>query len=336
LAHWKEKAMNRRVWLRAGGLGLAAGLLQGAQRAWAQAPGFVPQRPLRIVAGAAGAILDVAARQIADRLSASFGQPVIVENKPGAGGIAMMEAVARSAADGHTVAIPSFVELTVNPWLFDKLSYDPLRDFEPITALYTGPQMLVAHPSFAARSLPDLIRLAKAGPGKYQYGSSGVARPPHIFMEKFKLTAGLDLPHVPYRGGPPLLQAVLAAEVPLAMEGTSATLPLVQAGRLKALAVTGDRRLAALPDVPTFAEAGVAGIGLAWVGLVAPAGTPVPAIARWQQEVVAALAQPAVRAAYDAAGRTVAGNTPQEFGEWIRRDHAQWRDVVRQARIRPE
>jgi tripartite-type tricarboxylate transporter receptor subunit TctC len=120
------------------------------------------------------------------------------------------------------------------------------------------------------------------------------------------------------------------------MEGTSVTVPLVQSGRLKALAVTGERRLSALPEVPTFAEAGVPGIGLAWVGMVAPAGTPTAAVARWRQEVVAALAQPAVRAAYDAAGRTVSGNSPQEFGEWIRRDHAAWRDVVRQARIRPE
>jgi tripartite-type tricarboxylate transporter receptor subunit TctC len=288
------------------------------------------------VVGAAGAVLDTVARQLADSLAASFGQPVVVDNKPGAGGIAMMEAVARSAPDGHTVSIPSFVEMTVNPWLFDKLSYDPLRDLEPITALYTGPQMLVAHPSFAAKNLPDLMRMAKAEPGKYQYGSSGVARPPHIFMEKFKLGASLDLSHIPYRGGAPLMQGVLAGEVPLAMEGTSVTVPLVQSGRLKALAVTGERRLSALPEVPTFAEAGVPGIGLAWVGMVAPAGTPTAAVARWRQEVVAALAQPAVRAAYDAAGRTVSGNSPQEFGEWIRRDHAAWRDVVRQARIRPE
>lgn len=328
--------MNRREWIKVGGLWAVAGAGPASRHAWAQAPGWSPQKPLRIVAGAAGTVLDIAARQIADRLSAGFGHPVIVENKPGAGGIVTMETVARSAPDGHSVAIASFVELTVNPWLFDKLPYDPLRDFEPITALYTGPQLLVAHPSFAAGGLPELMRLARAEPGKYQYGSSGVARPPHILMEKFKLGAGVDLPHVPYRGGPPLMQAVLAGEVPLAMEGTSVTVPLVRSGRLKALAVTGDQRLAALPDVPTFSESGVPGIGLAWVGLVAPAGTPAAAITRWQQEVVAALSQPAVRAAYDTAGRNVAGNSPQEFGEWIRRDHAMWRDVVRQARIRPE
>jgi tripartite-type tricarboxylate transporter receptor subunit TctC len=317
-------------------LGALTGAVTGARSAQAQTQTWAPQRPLRIIAGAPGAILDVAARQIADRIAGPLGQTVIVENKAGAGGVITMEAAARSAPDGHTLAITTFVEMTVNPWLYERLHYDPLRDFAPVTVLYTGPQLLVANPGFAPRTISDLVQEARKNPGRILYGSSGVARPPHIFMEKFKLSAGIDLPHVPYRGGPPLLQALVAGEVPLAMEGTSATVPLVQAGKLRAIAVTGDKRLAALPDVPTFAEAGIPGIGLAWVGIVAPAGTPAAAVARLQREIAAALQSPDIRAAYELAGRTAIGNTPEDFADWIRRDLADWREVVRRSGIKPE
>ena len=323
--------LNRREMLT--GL-VALGVLSGARPAQAQA--WAPQRPLRIIAGAPGAILDIAARQIADRIAGPLGQAVVVENKVGAGGVVTMETAAHSAPDGHTLAITTFVEMTVNPWLYERLHYDPVRDFAPVTVLYTGPQLLVAGPSFAPRTVTDLVQEAKKNPGRILYGSSGIARPPHIFMEKFKLSAGIDLPHVPYRGGPPLLQALVAGEIPLAMEGTSATVPLVQAGKLRAIAVTGDKRLAALPDVPTFAEAGIAGIGLAWVGIVAPAGTPAAAVARLQREIAAALQRPDLRAAYELAGRTPIGNTPEDFADWIRRDLAEWREVVRRSGIKPE
>jgi tripartite-type tricarboxylate transporter receptor subunit TctC len=310
-------------------------LLAGAPLASAQAP-WTPTRPVRIIANAAGAVLDVAARQLAERLQETLGQPVLVENRPGAGGIAAMEATARSAPDGHTIAITTFVEMTVNPWMFDRLPYDPARDFSPVTVLYVGPQMLVAHPSFPANNLQELVRMAKGQPGRYAYGTSGVGRPPHIFGERFKHVSGIALTHVPFRGGPPLMQAVLAGEVPLAFEGTSVTVPQVKAGRLKAIAVTGDRRLAALPDVQTFAEAGIPGMGLAWVGLVAPAGTPEAAIQRLQKEIATALAAPNIRAAYDTAGRTPVGNSPEEFARMIRRELAEWRDVVKEAGIKPE
>jgi tripartite-type tricarboxylate transporter receptor subunit TctC len=325
--------MNRRQHL----LHLAAlGTAVIPHRAHAQSVGWSPQRPVRIIAGAAGAVLDVAARQIAERIFTPLGQPVLVENKPGAGGLAMMEALSRAAPDGHTLGIVSFVEMTVNPWLFERVAYDPVRDFVPVTALYTGPQLLVAHASLPANDVAGLIRLAKAEPGRYMYGSSGVARPPHIFMEKFKLACGLQLPHVPYRGGPPLMLAVMGGEVPLAMEGSSVTVPLVQSGRLKALAVTGDKRLAALPDVPTFSESGVAGIGLAWVAMIAPVGISAGAVARLHHEITEALKSPEIRSAYELAGRTPVGNTPQELAQWIRRDLGEWRTVVRDAGIKPE
>lgn len=323
--------MNRKLMLASFAL---ASLMEATGQVQAQTWG--PQRPLRIIAGAPGAILDVAARQVAEKIASPLGQPVLIENRAGAGGVVTMEAAARSAPDGHTMAIATFVELTVNPWLYERLPYDPVRDFAPVTVLYNGPQLLVANLGAAPRTLADIVQAVKKNTGRLSYGSSGIARPPHIFMEKFKLVAGIDLLHVAYRGGPPLLQAVLAGEVPLAMEGTSATVPLVQSGKLRAIAVTGDRRLAALPEVPTFGEAGIPGIGLAWVGIVMPAGAPAGAVTRLQREIAAALQSPDLRAAYEMAGRTPVGNAPDDFAALIRRDLAEWRDVVRRSGIKPE
>ena len=310
--------------------------MAGSSFAQASANAWSPSKPVRIVAGAAGGILDVVARQLADKLQPAFGQAVIVENKAGGGGIVAMEAVRASAPDGHTMGMTTFVEMTINPWIYDRLPYDPIKDFAPVTVLYSGQIMLAAHPSFPGESLADLIRLAKAQPGKYFYASSGVARPPHVWAERFKATSGIDLTHVPFKGAGPLTQAVLSGEVPLAMEGVSALLPHVKAGKLKALAVTGDQRLVALPDLPTFAEAGVPGIGLTWVGLVAPAGTPAAAIERLNRELVRALQSPEIKAAYEQAGRIVIGNTPEAFTALIRKELPEWGAIVKATGIRPE
>ena len=310
--------------------------MAGSSFAEASANAWSPSKPVRIVAGAAGGVLDVVARQLADKLQPAFGQAVIVENKAGGGGIVAMEAVRASAPDGHTMGMTTFVEMTINPWIYDRLPYDPIKDFAPVTVLYSGQIMLAAHPSFPGESLADLIRLAKAQPGKYFYASSGVARPPHVWAERFKATSGIDLTHVPFKGAGPLTQAVLSGEVPLAMEGVSALLPHVKAGKLKALAVTGDQRLVALPDLPTFAEAGVPGIGLTWVGLVAPAGTPAAAIERLNRELVRALQSPEIKAAYEQAGRIVIGNTPEAFTALIRKELPEWGAIVKATGIRPE
>ena len=316
-----------------GALGVA---MAGNSFAQANADAWSPSKPVRIVAGAAGGILDVVARQLADKLQPALGQAVIVENKAGGGGIVAMEAVKSSVPDGHTIGMTTFVEMTINPWIYDRLPYDPIKDFAPVTVLYSGQIMLAAHPSFPGESLADLIRLAKAQPGKYFYASSGVARPPHVWVERFKATSGIDLTHVPFKGAGPLTQAVLSGEVPLAMEGVPALLPHVKAGKLKALAVTGDRRLVALPDLPTFAEAGVPGIGLTWVGLVAPAGTPAAAIERLNRELVRALQSPEIKAAYEEAGRIVIGNTPEAFTALIRKELPEWGVIVKATGIRPE
>jgi tripartite-type tricarboxylate transporter receptor subunit TctC len=298
--------------------------------------GWSPTRPVRIVAGAAGGILDVAARQLAERLAPALGQAVIVENKPGGGGIVALEAVKQSLPDGHTLGIVSFVEFAINPWLYERLSYDPVKDFEPVSGLYSGQILLAAHPSFPGQTLADLIRLAKAEPGRWFYASSGVGRPPHIWVERFKHTAGIDIAHVPFKGAAPLTQAVLGGEVALAMEGAPALIPHVKSGKLKPLAVTGDRRLQELPDVPTFAEAGVPGIGLTWVALVAPAGTPAAAVQRLHREVAQVLQSADLRAAYEKAGRVVLPATPEQLGAMIRQDRAEWAGIVKAIGLRPE
>ena len=297
---------------------------------------WAPTRPVRIITGAPGSILDVFARQLAEKLSASLGQPVIVDNKGGGGGVVAMETAAASPADGHTVVITSFVEMTVNPWLYERLSYDPVRSFTPISMLYSGQILLAAHPSFPADTLADLVKLAKAQPGKYFFGTSGVARPPHIWVERFKALAGIDIAHVPYKGAGPLTTALLTGEVPLGMEGVPAFMPHVKSGKLKAIAVTGDRRLQALPNVPTFAENGFPAIGLTWVAVVAPAGTPTAAISRLNQEFVRALTLPDMKAAQEQAGRVVVASTPEFLATAIRTELPAWESVVRSARIKPE
>ena len=323
--------MDRRRFIRAATCAAGTAL---AARALAQAD-WAPTRPIRIVAGAAGSILDMVARQLAEPLQRALGQPIVVENKPGGGGIVAMVTVKNSVPDGHTLGITTFVEMTINPWLYERLPYDPLNDFRPVVAVYNGQILLAAHPTFPGDSIADLIRLSKEQPGRFFYASSGIARPPHIWMERFASTAGIHLVHVPFKGAGPLVQAVLSGELPLAIEGAPALVPHVKAGKLKALAVTGDKRLVQLPQVPTFAESDVPGIGLSWVGLVAPAGTPEAATARLNREVVRILHEDDFRSSYEQAGRTVIGSTPQEFEQLIRRDLPEWREVVRRTGLQP-
>jgi tripartite-type tricarboxylate transporter receptor subunit TctC len=292
-----------------------------------------PSKPVRIIGSPPGSILDVVARQLADKLAPALGQPVIVESKPS--GIMMMDAAAKSAPDGHSMVVASFAMLTVIPHMYERPPYDPIKDFAPVILLYRAPLVLTAHPSLPASSLPELIQLAKAQPGKLTYSSSGNGQPPHVYTELFKFNTGIDLMHVPYKGAPPSVAAILAGDVNMNMETASAVIPHVKSGRIKALAVTGDKRIASLPEVPTFGEGGVPGIGESWVGIVAPAGTPRDVILRLNREIAKALESQDIKAYYDTAGRTIVASSPDAFAAIIREEIPKWREVVKKAGITP-
>lgn len=288
-----------------------------------------------VVPSPAGSPPDVRARELAEKIAPLLGQPVIIVNKPGAGGAIGMQAVATSAPDGHTIALCTDSPLTVNPSIYEHLPYDPQKDFAPVTTLFRIQVVLVVHPDVHAASVADLVRLAKAQPGKVFYGSAGNGTPPHILADLFKFTAGIDTVHVPYKGGPAATAALLAHDVSYTFDAPSQVLNHVKAGSLKALAVTGGQRLAALPDIPTFAESGIAGMHAGWVGIVAPAGTPREIILRLNRAFATVLAPADVKAYYEGLGTQVMTSSPEEFARRIADEIPRWREVVKRAGITP-
>ena len=292
-----------------------------------------PSKPLKIIVTTPGGIIDIVGRQLADKLAPALGKPVIVENKASA--VIAMQAIAKSLPDGHSVAVASFTMLTVVPHMYERSPYDPLKDFAPVILLYTAPLLFTAHPSLPIDSVPELIRFAKEQPGKLTYSSSGNGQPPHVYMELFKYRAGIDLLHVPYKGTAAALTALIAGDVNVNMESASAVITHVNSGRIKALAVTGDKRMSSLPEVPTFAETGVQGISESWVGIVAPAGTPRDIVLRLNQTFAKALESQDIKSNYEAAGRSIVANSPDEFSAVIRDDISKWGQVVRRIGITP-
>lgn len=295
-----------------------------------------PSRPVKIVAGVgAGSSPDGVLRQVVQQLSAGLGQPVVVENKAGANGILALEAVKSSAPDGHTIAMVAFSQMSVNPSLVANLPHDPVQDFAHIGIFWRGPQLLAAGPAFAGGALTDLVAAAKAQPGRLRYGSPGNGSPGHVFMEQMKLATGIDLQHIPYKGSAAVV-ASLAGEIDVLMEGVSPQLPHVRAGKLKPLAVSGSQRLGVLPDVPTFDELGIKGIGTVWLGFVAPRGTPPGIVARLNLELKRAVESPEFRSASEGFGRLVTPGTPEEMAATIRDEIPRWRNVVLRAGIKPD
>ena len=317
-------------------LGLVAGLaaLSMGSQALAQTQvqtGVVyPNRPVKVIVPyPPGGPTDIVARVVFQQVSESTGQPFVIENRAGAGGNLGAEAAARSPADGYTLLVATTAH-AINVSLFKNLSYDVLKDFTPITLLTQGPLVLVAHPSFAASSVKDLIALAKAKPDALNFASSGNGQSTHLSGELFNTMAGIKLTHVPYKGSAPALNDVVAGQVPLMFDTMLSAMPFVKAGKLKALAVTSPQRSPAAPELPTVAESGLPGYEVfAWNGLLAPAGTPRAVIDRLGEELKKAMALPQVREKFSAQGFAASWETPDQFGSFLRTEVAKWTRTVK-------
>jgi tripartite-type tricarboxylate transporter receptor subunit TctC len=296
-----------------------------------------PSKPVRIVVPfAAGGAVDELARIIGGRLGESFNQPVIVENHAGVGGNLGADIVAKSPPDGHTI-LQTTNGHAISPALYRKLAFDAEKDFAPVTQLVASTLVLVTGPNLEARSMRELIALAKSQPGKLNYGSSGVGNPLHLTMEMIKYAAGIEIEPIPYRSDAQINSALLAGDVDAAVVPLATSLPLITAGRLRALAVTGRARSAALPDVPTIVEAGLPGVASAsWQGLFVPAGTPPGVIDRIWRQAAGALAAPEVSDKLKAMSYEPVGSAPKEFDAFFKSELAKFAGVVARAHIPPQ
>jgi tripartite-type tricarboxylate transporter receptor subunit TctC len=303
--------------------------------AHAQAP--YPTKPVRlIVPQSPGASTDLTARLIAQKLSAAFGQPVVVDNRPGAGSIIGTDLVAKAAPDGYTLLVVAS-SITLNPSLHRNLPFDVLRDLAPITQLSAFPNLLTVHPALPVKTVKDLIALAKAKPGSLNYGSSGSATGTHLSAELFKYMTGIDMVHVPYKGGGPAVQALLGGQVQLNFATIVSVLPHVRSGKLRAIAVTTAKRSPSMPEIPTIAESGVPGYDHGpWNGFLAPARTPRAVIARLNEETARILHLPETKAVFTNEGAEPVGNKPEEFGAIIKAETAKWGKVIQSAGIKAD
>jgi len=295
-----------------------------------------PLRPVRIVVPfPAGGSVDAVARWVAQPMSETFKQPVVVENRAGAGGNVAADAVAKSAPDGYTLLITT-PGLAIAPSIYRKLPFDPQSDFQPVSQLTATYLFLVVNPSVPANSVKELIALAKAQPGKLNYGSSGSGATIHMATELFKIKTGTDIVHVPYKGEAPAYTALLANEVQLAVGPVSGLLPFVKSGKLRALGVSSAHRASTMPDVPTIAEAGVPGYEFAsWFGLFAPAGTPKEIVAKLNAEAVRIMGLAEIRDRLPAMGNEAVGSSVEQFTAKFHGEIAQYAQVVKQAGIPP-
>ncbi|MDB5808651.1 MAG: tripartite tricarboxylate transporter receptor family protein [Betaproteobacteria bacterium] len=293
-----------------------------------------PTRVVRlVVAYAAGGSNDLVARALAQRLAETWGQPVIIDNKPGGNTVIGTDAVAKAPPDGYTLLITP-PALTINPGLVKKLPYDALRDFTPVTLININPQLLIVHPGVPARNVRELVALAKSRPGGLNYSSSGTGGANHLAGELFNSMAGVKIMHIPYKGNAPSLIALTGGEVDLAFNSLPSALPLLQAGRLRALGVTAKARSSVLPDVPTLDEAGLNGYeAVAWTGLVAPAGTPAAIITRINGAVVAVVQSADFRERLKAEGSDPVGSSPEQYAAFLRDEVAKWTRVIRFAGV---
>jgi tripartite-type tricarboxylate transporter receptor subunit TctC len=295
-----------------------------------------PSKPVRfIVPYPPGGGTDVVARIVNEKLSQELGQAIVIDNKGGAGGSVGTEIASKAAPDGYTILL-TLSSHTINPKLFPKLGYDVERDFIPISLAASIPQILVANPAVPASNMQELLAWMKANPGKVNYASVGVGSPAHIAGELLKLKSGVQMTHVPYKGGGPVMTDVIGGQVQLAIVSMPAALQFVKAGRVKALAVASAKRSASAPDVPTIAEGGLDVVVESWYGVLVPAKTPAPIVARLNAAMVKVLAMPDVKEKLFAQGAEAVSNTPAEFEAIIKDELGKWEYVIREAKITPE
>jgi tripartite-type tricarboxylate transporter receptor subunit TctC len=311
--------------------------LSGVAHAPCASAQHYPSRPIKIIAPAPpGSPIDIRARWVAQQL-APLGQPVLVDNKSGAGGNLGTEAAAKSPPDGHTLVVVHQGIVAFNPHLYARTGFDPLRDFAPVTRLVDTYLLLMVPAGSPLESVSRLIRAAREKPGRLSYGSSGVGTPPHLAAELFRRAAGIEVLHVPYKGATPSLTDLLATRVDFSFDSPASHGSHVRTGKLRALAATSRERLAAFPDVPTLHEAGVPGYEYgSWIGVLAPAGTPHPIITRLNAELVKAIKSPAGREWFAAQGGVAVGDSPEEFAVHIRAESEKWGRLIREAGIRAE
>jgi tripartite-type tricarboxylate transporter receptor subunit TctC len=322
----RRRALTGALALLAGAAGLAR-----AAAEW-------PAKPVRlIVPFPPGGSTDILGRAIAQKLQEALGQPFVVENKPGAGGSIGATEAARAVPDGYTLLMGHIGTLAINPSLYRNLAYDPLTSFTPVALVARVPNVLVVNPAVPARTVQELVALARAKPGSLRYASGGNGSAAHIAMEYFKLRTQTDIQHIPYRGTAPAVTDVMGGQVEIIMTGVPAVLQQVKAGRLRGLAVSGLKPVDSMPDLPTIAASGVPDFeAIQWYGLVAPARTPAAVIALVNAEVGRALQTPELKARLDAEGAEAAPTTPAAFGAMIESEIARWKPVIEQAGMKPE
>ncbi len=294
-----------------------------------------PSRPLRIIVPfAPGGASDVIARLLAQKLTESLGQTVVVDNRPGAGANIGIGIAARAQPDGHTLLVASSA-FAVNPTLYTKPFYDPYKDFQPVTCVGSSPNILAVHPTFPAKSVKELIELVRSQPGKHNYSSPGAGTTPHLSGEMFRLALKIDLRHVPYNGAGPQIASMISGQVPIGFASVPSFAPQVKSGQLRGLAVTAEKRMSLLPEVPALGELGYKGMDAdTFQGVFAPAGIPKAVLSRLHGDIMKAMAAPDVRERLAAIAMEPVGNTPEAFTAQVKADIARWGRVIREGNIK--